>query len=808
MESFNAEDIDRFELAINNLTPTEKKIFDLLSETGEYKKENDCKSDSTYRSQLFNIRQKFQNQDFKIIDVKTLIWHIFLYKQALNRTDIKVNKNPNITTNRNNSRFEKDFFVGRNDIKDQFIVEIGKGIRSFLIHGKAGEGKTTLAKELIKDFKINNPKHTYIELPKLAIKGCISDPEIYLKEILDKLSDEQHNIQCFNTSINQLKQQLKNKHCLILVDNIEPALNNKHKFEDNRYIEIINALVDNDSKSINILTSRCRLADSKLSSIKTFNLEGLKLEDWKEFFEKHNIRTDHAPDSPLSLMHKALGGNAKAMEIFEGIIDNDYRGNMNVFWRQNNENILRLNTIEDLISSQFDDLKGRFNDKGKSNPYLLLCRLGCFRYQDVPTISKEAIYSLLWDIENERDKFKILNYLCDRALIEINREQSPFQYYLHPAFQSESNERLKRNKTEFEKTHQEAGNFFQNVHQIQDKEDAFKFFEACYHFITIGQYCLAADVIVKPIQNHLGHIETLGCVFYRLGLLNPMKETIIKVKKNVENGSKHCRLYNILGDIYWLTGDIKNAIDCHKESEQEALRNENADYSIYFQALTDFNIALCQMDILENDSAMKSFKKFLYLLKYEQNHQHMIVSTKCCLALLNSYFKEKREISLNYVNELLSSTKIIYDPTRIGVSWRIGYAKLFVAKTYANLEMFKESEEMYKKAIKYSEDVDYPQVRAKALTGLAEIYRVQSKDKQQLRDLIVEYHNPAIIILKRIGANPDLAEAYFQLALTHQKRGDTKNTRKYADKAISLWEKDEMYAPKQIERINQAIQDN
>ena len=58
-------------------------------------------------------------------------------------------------------------------------------------------------------------------------------------------------------------------------------------------------------------------------------------------------------------------------------------------------------------------------------------------------------------------------------------------------------------------------------------------------------------------------------------------------------------------------------------------------------------------------------------------------------------------------------------------------------------------------------------------------------------------------ISRRIGAKCDLAEAYFQLALTYQKMGEAENSQPNFDEAIRLFR--EMEAPKQVAKVRQAM---
>jgi tetratricopeptide (TPR) repeat protein len=131
-------------------------------------------------------------------------------------------------------------------------------------------------------------------------------------------------------------------------------------------------------------------------------------------------------------------------------------------------------------------------------------------------------------------------------------------------------------------------------------------------------------------------------------------------------------------------------------------------------------------------------------------------------------------------------------------SWSKGYTLLFLGMTYRNLKEIKKSFEIYNRAIAYAQDSNYTQVKAKALTGLGELYRMQGEFATALT-----HHQESIEILEYIGAKCDLAEAYYQQALTYQQMGDRENSKPNFDNAIKLFE--EIEAPRQVERVIKSI---
>ena len=69
----------------------------------------------------------------------------------------------------------------------------------------------------------------------------------------------------------------------------------------------------------------------------------------------------------------------------------------------------------------------------------------------------------------------------------------------------------------------------------------------------------------------------------------------------------------------------------------------------------------------------------------------------------------------------------------------------------------------------------------------------------------IHYYLKSIEIMDKIGAKCDLAEAYYQLALTNQAMGYTENSKVNFDKAIYIFD-EQIKAPKQVEKVQRAME--
>ncbi|MEG4121800.1 hypothetical protein QUA43_30565 [Microcoleus sp. N9_B4] len=671
-------------------------------------------------------------------------------------------------------------FVGREEAIDHLQNLISQGKKIILIHAAGGVGKTTLAQEFLsaQNFEL------VLSLPMAKDPENITRIESVVEEWLKQYFKEEPG-RDFNISLDRLKRQLKNRRVGVFIDNLEPALDANCKFiaPHSNYVELLRILAEPSVQSVTLITSRERLCEEGLT-IERYKLPELSEFAWQQYF---NYREIIIYESTLSAMHKALGGNAKAMTLFCGEIAKDFDGDMVAYWFEYGVDILAHTTLRNLVISQFNRLQ-----KMDSSAYQLLCRLGCFRYQDVANVPTDGLLCLLWDVPETQQR-RVLESLRDRSLVEFHKGE----YWLHPMIREEAISRLK-NSENWEIANRQAAEFWtKTVKVVTTVKDALTALEAYYHYLNISDFQQAAEVLNKERLSKWKRPEILGQTFWRLGILQKMCFAIESLIIYISEGVSLSKLYNVLGDVYWMTGDLHRAIHCHENSGNIVTKKnyfyKKNDQKIVriLQIRSLFNIGLCKIDLGELEDALDYFDKSLFLdQKYGYNECTLV--SNFCLAFLKSCLGSKEEAS--------SMASIIYHqlPQNNWEAWQVGYGYLFMGLTYKNLEQIEKSFEMNHAAIVFTNENNYPQVKAKALTGLAEIYRIQNDVTTALN-----HHFQSIEILDEIGGKCDLPEAYYQLALTCKQMGNTVDCEKYFNQAITLYQ--EMEAPKQIARVRQSM---
>jgi tetratricopeptide (TPR) repeat protein len=677
-------------------------------------------------------------------------------------------------------------FVGREKAIARLNTHINEGAKIIVIQAAGGVGKTTLAQQYLISQGFELVLHLQMAKEKENIQLVESVIEGWLKQDFEEEPGRE-----FWEMLRRLKRQLQTRKIGVLIDNLEPALDGQGRFIEphRRYVELLRVLADANVLSVTLITSRDRLCEPDVN-VAHYSLPGLDEQAWQQFFMSRHINIDIPT---LNAMHKAYGGNAKAMGILWGAIQEDFDGDMVGYWRENSGDPLVKTDLKNLVTSQFDRLQ-----ELSSEAYQLLCRLGCYRYQDVPTVPTEGLLCLLWDVP-EGQRRRVIESLRNRSLVEFNGG-----YWLHPVIRAEAIARLRASEN-WEEANRKAADFWtESVKTVETLEDALMAFEAYYHCVDINDFEQAGSVIVRRRDTSWKNGEPLGVGFYRLGLLQPMINSINSIISQVKNDYILSELYNYLGDLYWLTGGINPAIECHNLSLQAAERtllSINLSPLIYVYAKrlkTAFlvNTGLCRIDLWELEEALMLFKKLEFNCNNSNDSENGLYKNEkvylYCLAFLNSCLGFK-DIALIYAKQ---AEAVIY---QIGYSsWAQGYSLLFMGLTYKNLGELEKSFEMFRQAIAFAEKTHYTQVKAKALSGMAELYREQGEFATAL-----SHHSESIELLDKIGAKCDLAEANYQLALTYQKMGNTEKSQTPFQEAIRLF--NEMEAPNQVEKVRKAI---
>jgi tetratricopeptide (TPR) repeat protein len=688
-------------------------------------------------------------------------------------------------------------FMGRTPAMTHLTQLIQQGAKVIVIQGEGGVGKTTLAQQYLQAQGFDR----VLELLMAKETQNIVSAERVVEEWLQQDFGVEPGTE-FGVSLARLKRQLDQQRVGILLDNLEPALDAQGRLvsQHRSYIEILRILADARVQAVTLITSRDRLCESSLN-VTHYRLPGLDLEAWQTYFQRQGLSIPVVQHAVLQNLHHAYGGNAKAMGVLCGVIQTDFDNDLAAYWQDHQDDLLVAADLKDLVANQVDRLQAL-----DPFAYRLFCRLGCYRYQGIPTLPIQALASMLWDVSAIEHR-QVIASLRNRSLVEYHQGE----YWLHPVMRAEAVWRLRgdsadkggSSEREWDIAHRQGADFWtQTIQSIETTQDALWALEAYYHYIDIQDFEAAGRILLKSRNNQWKQYLPLGSTLYRMGLIQPVIAAITQVVGNLQIDHQLSELYNILGDVWWIAGEIHEAIACQEktialvtpalESLPDIPDNKHMIYYLKMLAIDSLlSIGLYRVDLWELAAAADLFEQVIQQ-SHHTDHHRWAQKASICLAWVQSY------LGLAQPMDNLANPMLIPQPEQQG--GQFAYFTQILGQTYINLGQLHPAISLLETALTFAETGHYQQIQARILTSMAAIHRHWHNFEHA-----IACHTQSIDLLERIGAKCDLAEALFQQGLTYQALGEADSSQANFTQSLQLFTT--IQAPHQVEKVRLAMGD-
>ncbi|ABW28696.1 tetratricopeptide repeat protein [Acaryochloris marina] len=731
-------------------------------------------------SKYFDIADAYGCTEGHAKDVGSDLWK--LLSQILGEKITKKNLRQVLTAHRHGSvppeQAYRPDFVGRHQAIHRLSHLNQQGATAIAIQGEGGLGKTTLAQQYLQsqNFEI------VLELLMAKEPDNITSVQRVVEEWLTRDLHEEPGLE-FGISLDRLKRHLQQRPIGVLVDNLEPALDQqglligKHR----QYVELFRVLTDPRNLGLTLVTSRDRICEASLN-LHHYRLSGLDVEAWQQYFQLQELTIDL---TLLEQMHRAYGGNAKAMTLLCGSIRSDFGGDAAAFWQDQQQDLLVAADLAHLINNQIDRLQNL-----DPQAYQLFCRLGCYRYQTLATLSKAGVLALLWEVPEAKRRASLMS-LQNRSLIECRQGR----YWLHPVTRAASIARLQPS-SDWQQAHRHAAQYWSDsVQTLTTTEDALQALEAFYHYKAIQDYSQAAAVLLQVRQNQWQQYLSLGSSLYRMGLHQSLLGELPSLMTHLPCDRSYCELQNILADYYWSTGQIRQGITLQRDSlslSTQALAAPDLDprHHRHFQIQvldSHLSLGLYHLDLWELEHSAHCFQQVIEIAT-QTDQDRWVPKASICLALVLTHLgqtEQAQQLATQAWGERLPETE---------QAARLAFFMQLLGQTYTALGDLSSAHALFEQALTVAEASHYPHIQARTLTGRAVIHRLQDKF-----NLAVADHNQAIALFNPLNATCDLAEAYFQWGLTYQAMHQICDRNQAFHQATQLFTV--MDAPCQVQRV-------
>jgi tetratricopeptide (TPR) repeat protein/GTPase SAR1 family protein len=614
----------------------------------------------------------------------------------------------------------------------------------------------------------------------------------------------------FHKKTDRILEILNEKPCLIVFDNVESVLHTKKFYhagyfepEFNDYAHLFKSLVEIKHQSKIIFTSRESLVELSKLVYKPVKLEGLKTEDAIKLLKKFKLKATKAELKQLSDCYK---GHPKALELVAGLINESYRGQINLF----------LQSQTCTLTGDIDHLLDEVFNRMSFEELECLSRISIYQTDRYP-LDIKGIMAQMPDKDNFDLEQHIVRALERRQLLDYDIKRQT--YYLHPFVQEKAYRKLKSNAEQHKTAHERAYSHFIKIPLKPESEwkgvdNVMPRIMAHHHACQLGAWDDAAEAIEafrykylyqwsefklihelllplipddwKEDNRKLASEKLHGEILNNIGLgydilsnFHEAKEffmTALSTARKVKDTSGEAFALNRLGGIFYEFGEYQKTIKYCQQSLEISRESYNRlnelqalnflgtvydDCGEYQKAIDYYQQSLeISLEIGDRRNEAYNLENLCYAYIVMGNQTKAI---ECCSKglLISSEIGDKQNkacllsdmgtILGDYTNEIQYCQQALQITQEIGaeklngiVLWQIGVA-------LGKQQKYSEAIEKLQQSLKISQKIGKKRVLGSAYYALAEVYGEMGNAELQ-----EEYHRKAVKIAEELGIRVEL----------------------------------------------------